>query len=324
MGDGAGARSGRRYAPSLYGRTGDGTRGRRCSYAEIPIPLYGGKKRQAGFARGGCGDGGGSRASRESCVFRFAGAGGREVLWREYDFDGRCRGKSAASGGTHLFRISAASAEAARNETRGTSVEGEATDAVLARDARRPGRPGIAAADLQGVGRASDTTRDGWSGSFVSRTEEIGEYGCGSVAGARGDNRGVGEKLPRIALPSRFPFLSGHFESSGLNAKKGNLDGRAIRGSFSPTPRLSPRAPATLPHPYSPSSSVRETNDPLHPSRVVSLARPTPCKSAAAIPGRPGRRASLARTASVASPSTDVPRVSFLAASADAAEIRKR
>src|SRR5579885_2398872 len=179
---------------------------------------------------GGGGDGGGSRASGERGVFRFGGAGGREVLWREDDFDGRGRGKTAASGGTHLFRISAASAEAARNETRGTSVEGEATDAVLARDARRPGRPGIAAADLQGVGRASDTTRDGWSGSFVSRTEEIGEDGCGSVAGARGDNRGVGEKLPRIALPSRFPFLSGHFESSGLNAMK------AFRRSISLTP----------------------------------------------------------------------------------------
>src|SRR5579885_2825440 len=230
MGDGAGARSGRGYAPSLYGCTRDGTRGRRCSYAEIPIPLYGGKKRQAGFAGGGdrnghCGGGACGKRRRGT-----AGTCGREVLWREDDFDGRGRGKTAASGGTHLFRISAASAEAARNETRGTSVEGEATDAVLARDARRPGRPGIAAADLQGVGRASDTTRDGWSGSFVSRTEEIGEYGCGSVAGARGDNRGVGEKLPRIALPSRFPFLSGHFESSGLNAMK------AFRRSISLTP----------------------------------------------------------------------------------------
>src|SRR2546422_301581 len=82
---------------------------------------------------GGYGSGGAGRSENGTGV---AIAGGWEITRREDDVDGRGGREIRRSARAGIFRISAAPAEAAGNETCRTFEESQTVDAVFARDAR--------------------------------------------------------------------------------------------------------------------------------------------------------------------------------------------
>src|SRR5882724_12410403 len=136
MDTGAGPWSRSRNVASFYERFSGRTGASRNGDAAVSVSLYGSAHWATGFAgRGYCNSSSSGACSAGGRV-RLASTRWREVVRRADEFDGGYRGIAGRSAGVGVLWFSTASAEAARDETGGTSAQSKDAYAVSAGNTR--------------------------------------------------------------------------------------------------------------------------------------------------------------------------------------------